>query len=285
MRLVPPVTILALFCVACLPASPKGPAPVAGVPVRAWAIDIDPPRAAALYMRNDTGEDRILTDVTLYGCTNLRQSCEMSTPNLVIPAGKSVRVMLLEADNRLLRWRYQYSFNTRSVAASAASDSRPALPPSNITTTVRIQPKSLGDPEKFVPRVPINDAATAQCNFPKPTTPPSGPSTLMLLIDGRNGKRGRTIMLDLDAKGEVIRYNESRGDLRYSPDMSRSDTLGARTSIMLQWPQKVAILVNEGGGTPAEYFTTSAAKALTAASLGRPADVIAKVLKECGYQP
>jgi len=273
----------------CLPASPTGPAPAAGVPVRAWAIDIDPPRAAALYMRNDTGEDRILTDITLYGCVNLRQPCEASTPNLLIPAGKSVRVMLLEADNRLLRWTYQYQFNTRSVSgtATAGSDSRMPRLPAN-ATVVRFQPKSLNDPEKFVARVPINDAGTAQCNLPRPIAPPTRPSRLMFAIDGLNGRPGRTIMLDLDAKGEVIRYNESRSDgriLSATPSVMGMDTLVARTSIMIQWPEKFALLINQGGGKPAEYFTTSGSKALTAASLGRPADVIAKVLKDCGYQP
>lgn len=241
-------------------------------------------------MRNDTGEDRILTDITLYGCTNLRQPCEMSTPNLLIPAGKSVRVMLLEANNRLLRWNYRYQFNTRSAstASAAVSGSRPPMPPGVITTTVRVQPKSLSDPEKFVARVPIRDAGTAQCNRARPTVPPTSPWSLMFLIDGLGGKPGRVITLDLDGKGEVIRYNESRSDSRRPSAMSGEieiDTLVARTAIMIQFSQKVALLVNQGGGKPAEYFSTTASKALTAASLGRPADVIAKALKDCGYQP
>ncbi len=104
----------------------------------------------------------------------------------------------------------------------------------------------------------------------------------MLLIDGLGDTRGRMITLELDAAGEVIRYTENRGDYRRK---SPTDTLGTRTAIMIQWPAKVALLVNEWGGAPAEYFTTSASKSLTAESLGRPADVIAKVLKECGDQP
>ena len=282
MRLNPFALMFPLLCAACLPASPKGPAPVEGVPVQVFAIDIVPNKAATLYVRNDSREELTLTGFTLVDCVNVRQPCQRATPNIRIPIGKSVEVMRVEAANTLMRYRYQYTFDVRSSRGvdAAVASGKPIVP---MRSDVRV--KLLSDPEKFVARVAVNDSASGRCLPQQPAFTGPGRTLLIKELPGASRAERRSLYVELDANGSPALFNDNRGDNSRPGGMEGSDTMPPRTTISIQIGQGTALLINEGGGKKPEHFMVRSGKFMTAKSLGNPQEMIARVVRECTMAP
>ncbi len=264
---------------ACLPSSPKGPAPVQGVSVMAFTIDISPGKIESLYLRNDTPRDLMLTSFTLNNCTNLRQECGAYTPNILLPAGKSVAVMRLESANPLLRFHYQYGYQTAFVNPSGGASTSAV----SVSSPISIRMNALKDPEAFVPRA-TGSLGEPECNLPPPKTRPAGVSRLMMNFASTDPMNRRSIDVTLDTEGRPVRYVDSRGNLSIHEGMPGIDTLPPRTSIQVDVQQQVAILVNSGGGKPTEFLRASGPEVMTAAALGFPRATMDRIIEVCGYQ-
>lgn len=282
MRLNPSPLLLALLCAACLPPSPKGPAPVDGMPVQVFAIDIVPNKAATLYVRNDSREEMTLASFTLADCTNVRQECKAYFPNTVIPVGKSVEIMRIEAANTLLRYRYQFTFDARSTRGVNAAGVGGASV-KTIRSNVRVS--MLSNPEKFVPRVPVNDSAVGQCRPRQAAFTGPGRTLLIMEFPGATRAERRSLYVEFDAGGKPTLYNDNRGDNSRPGGMEGSDTMPPRTAISIQLTQGTAMLINEGGGRKPQHYMTTSRQLMTAKSLGNPQEMIARVVRECATKP
>lgn len=252
------------------------------MPVQVFAIDIVPNKAATVYIRNDSREEMTLTSFALIDCTNVRQECKEYAPNLVIPVGKSVEVMRVEAANTLLRYRYRYTYETRS-ARGGTSGGAIGTSVKMITSNVRIS--MLSNPEKFVARVPVNDSAVGRCRPRQSAFNGPGRTLLMMEFPGATRAERRSLYVELDADGTPTIYNDNRGDNSQPGGMEGSDTMPPRTTISIQLKQGTAMLINEGGGKKPQHYMTTSRRLMTAKSLGNPQAMLNRVMLECGTAP
>ena len=100
-----------------------------------------------------------------------------------------------------------------------------------------------------------------------------------LLRFGRRQDSSRVIAVVWDSVG-IIRYTDARGDRRGPP--SRPAERGARTSILIQFREDRAILLNEVGTRNLGSTMASASAALDAAHLGPPRAMLERLHRECG---
>jgi hypothetical protein len=280
MRCAAPLLAIAALLTACAPSMTSVPAPVPGVRVQSWAVEVRDTAAKDIYIRNDGTEDLVITSMQLYGCQNLRQECKVYTPNVMIPAGKTVKAMRLEADNTKLSWKYQYTFSTRLLTPART----PTVSPMGSFTTIsriggRLPFVGIDDPEQFIARVPAQQG-TWQCS--RSPLSPSGFETLMMVKLSEEGAPLSLIYVDLDAEGRPSLYTEQRGAMRYVPGMPGADSLPPRTIISVQVQQGLANLLNEGDRKPAEYYAVTGSAVMQSSALGNPAEMMARVIRECG---
>ena len=86
----------------------------------------------------------------------------------------------------------------------------------------------------------------------------------------------RRVMLRLDASGTVYDFKEIRralDDTTVSPQQSE---------ITLDPVRALAVIQNSGGGLPTTFYRASGPDLITARSLGVPAEMIARIVRECG---
>ncbi len=279
MRLAFPLLSAAALLTACAPSVSPVPAPVPGVRVQSWAVSVRDTAAKDIYIRNDGEEDLVITSMQLYGCQNLKQECKVYAPNVVLPAGKTVKAMRLEPENTKLTWKYQYTYATRLMTAARAPIASSTSVVTGFSRIGMVPFVGLGGAEEFVARVPPV-IGTAQCN---PSGPgPAGITTLMMVMVGDASTTPSLFFVDLDGAGKAVLYTEMRGNLRTAPGTPGSDTLPPRTTISVRVQQGIANLLNEGGGKPAEYYAVTGPAVMTAKALGNPAEMMARVIKECG---
>lgn len=279
MRVALSLLVLAALVIACAPSMTSVPAPVPGVRVQSWAVEVRDSAAKDIYIRNDGEEDLIITSMQLYGCQNLRQECKVYTPNVLLPAGKTVKAMRLQADNTKLSWKYQYTFSTRLVNSTRRTT---ATRLGSFTTISRIGVVpfvGLDDSEQFVARVPRPEGVW-QCS--RSPQGPTGFTTLMMVILGDGEAAPAILYVDYGADGQPVLYTEQRGNLRNAPGTPGADSLPPRTIISVQVQQGITNLLNEGGNKPAEYYAVTGPAAMTSAALGHPAETMARVIRECG---
>ncbi len=85
----------------------------------------------------------------------------------------------------------------------------------------------------------------------------------------------RNIGLAFSASGELLRYNDLRGNLRQAKT-------GPRTSIIIDFAQNSAIAMNEWPDRPGQATLGSPSEFLASASLGHPQRMIELVKTRCG---
>lgn len=276
-------TVFALTGCAGGAAPHSTPDPVPGVPVQSWTVDVQRPPARDIYLRNDDTVDHMIVSLQLFACENMKQVCQSYTPNVLLPAGKTVKAMRLEPDRTTLPWKYQYRFHTRPI--------RPEPPmmttmkgPTTITMFSRTGPMpyvGLANVEEFRPRVAMPSGESA-CSKNGQAQGPAGGKTVVMYFSGDRADSPTMVFVDLDAAGRPVLFTETRGMRRAPPGAQGADTLPPYTIISVRVQQNTAELINEGGNRPAEYFTVAGPGIISAVSLGKPADVMARVLRECG---
>lgn len=280
MRFAFPLVAIASALTACAPSMTSVPAPVPGVRVQSWAVEVRDTAAKDIYIRNDGADDLVITSMQLYGCQNLKQECKVYMPNVMIPAGKTVKAMRLEAENTKLSWKYQYTFSTRLLTPTRSASATPA---GSFTTISRIGGRlpfvGIDEPEQFIARVPAQEG-TWQCSR-SPLGPP-GFETLMMVQLSEEGTPLSLIHVDLDAEKQPSLYTEQRGPMRYVPGMPGADSLPPRTIISVQVQLGLANLLNEGDRKPAEYFAVTGPAVMRSPALGNPGEMMARVIRECG---
>jgi hypothetical protein len=273
MRLALSTLLFPVLLTACASSVLRGPAPMVDVPVQTWTENSVDQGAVQIFMRNDSKVDHIITQLQVFNCLNVRQECKTYTPNLLVPAGKIITAMRLSRESLTQEWKYQYTFRTRAASAPATT----VVP----SSPGAIRMVELKDPEQFVPRAK-GSAGEGHCNVPPPATQPTGPSMLIMTFPTTDLEHRRTIFLDLDAEGRPVRYSDNRGNLGIRGDVPGIDTLAAKTTIQIDIGQHVAILVNQGGNQPSEFFRSAGAQVMTATALDNPRAMIDRIVKECG---
>lgn len=271
------LAVLALLvCAGC--ATHVGPAPQPGVPVRSWQVRASDGSSAQLYLRNDATRSQTVSMITLIGCVNTRETCADYPVHLVIEPGKTVVGMKVQRFTTGRTWSFVASIRVDL-------DSLAGEPPTIVPAVRRIIPADQFrtiDVEEFVPAVRAITSA-GNCGIMQRGTLSTGSIALvMFFAPSKRSKPERMVSVIYDADGNAISYSDMRGDF-FTPKEGTPDTPPARprTTISLTPGTQSGMLRNDGGGLPETWYQVNGLGLLTAASLGRPAEVIAKIWKEC----
>lgn len=279
------VAVSTLTACASGPAPGSTPTPVPGVPVQTWTVEVQNPVARDIYLRNDDSVNHTVVDLQLFNCENLRQVCQVYTPNVIIPAGKTVKAMRLQPDRTTLPWKYQYTFHTRAMRPTTTTTvAVPAGSSHMMTSFSRTGPLpfvGLADAEQFHPRVAARQRE-GTCSRNGQAIGPAGGRTLAMFLQGSGTETQGMAFVDLDAAGKPVLFTETRGGFGGPTGQSGAESLAARTIISIWVGRNVAELVNEGRNAAPEYFTVTGPAVFNAASLGQPAEMMARVIRECG---
>lgn len=130
----------------------------------------------------------------------------------------------------------------------------------------------------FRPLVVAPDSG-GRCEAMSPAVLRAG-ETGALLRFGTVPDSGRVVSTVWDSTGTLLRYGDVRGDLRGPP--TPPTARGLRTSILIDFREGSALLLNEKGTRGLGNMMTSASAALNAAHLGPPSALLARLHAECG---
>ncbi len=265
-----------LVCAGC--ATHVGPAPQPGAPVRSWQVRSSDGGSAQLYLRNDATRTQTVSVITLIGCVNTRESCTDYPVHLVIEPGKTVVGMKVQRFTAGRRWSFSASIR---VDLDPLAGEAPTIVPAVRRAIPADQLRTI-EVEEFVPAVRAITSA-GRCGIMQRGTLSTGSIALvMFFAPSKRSKPERMVSVIYDADGNAISYSDMRGDF-FTPKEGSPDTPPARprTTISLTPGTQSGMLRNDGGGLPETWFRVSGPDLLTAASLGRPAQLIARIWKEC----
>ena len=143
------------------------------------------------------------------------------------------------------------------------------------------RPRS-GDVSEFVPAVAAIDTGGRCETIPNYPMLQSGQRPLHYTF-GARGHPFRNVMLIVDSAGQPVRYSDLRGDLRGNPDpaLLAKMSLGPRTTITINMADQSGVLRNLDGRADSVGIRVRGSAVLTAANLGPPAAMIARILREC----
>lgn len=277
------VALLLAACASATSSDPSKPArmdPVAGgangVALKLYIEDSPALQSRTIYARNTGDTPVTVTTLTLYACTNIVQSCTDYTPNVEVPAHRTVKVMELNPRQPktfyTFGYRYQYHAPPRAVVSSRTFTTRIGGDIGGAPPVGSVQPVMLGDVETFHAVVPsLNEHGTCV----------HGPN-LVGMIFGAPGSAHRMVTIHVDSAGQPTNYSDTRGDLRAPGDSTVAR--GARTDINITINAGSAMLANSGNGMTPEMFLVRGQSLLTSPALGVPQGVIDQVLRECKGQ-
>jgi hypothetical protein len=256
-------------------ASAQAPKAVAGIPFQYWDVLEADGGARKVYFRNDSDVPITITEVVIQKCENTRQTCGTYPANAVVAPGKTVVAFRAERLDRLAGWSFAFSFHTdfkRIVTTSSGA------PPSAMTggrdgsPPVMVQSVAI---DALVPEVAaFSDGGT--CGKVTVLDLPPGHRALLMIFGTASQPVARRVMVRLDGNGSAYDFL----DIRHNPDDSGPDP--RQTQITLDLVRQTVTVRNSGGGAPGTLFRANGPTLLTAASLGKPGEVIARIVKECG---
>lgn len=256
-------------------ATAQAPKPVPGAPYQYWDVLEADGGARKVYFRNDTTTPITITQVVILRCDNTRQLCGTYPANLVVAPGKTVVAFRAERLNRTVGWYFAYSFRTRGEPQVVTAT---GIPPGAIIRTPDGGPAAVLQTVAIDALVPDVAASTEGATCGKLTVPdlPAGHRALLMVFGTASQPTARRVMVRLDANGSAYDYNDTRRD----PDDASADP--RQTNITLDLVRQTAMVRNSGGGQPATFFRATGPTLLTAASLGKLGETIARMVQECG---
>jgi hypothetical protein len=270
--------LAALFVLAVLPAIGTSRAaaqvrpPVAGQPYQYWDVLEADGGARKVYFRNDLETPITITEVVISRCENTRQLCGTYPSKLVVAPGKTVVAFRVERFDVKLGWSYAYSFRTSGAT-------RPVTPPPGTIPQAAMPPGAIQ--LKSVPAdslLPVVLATEENSSCGKITVPnlPEGHQALLMVFGTARQPTARMVMLRIDDNKAPYDYRDQR--LEIGEDIADP----YRSIITIDFLRQMATLQNSGHGEPPGVFRATGLGIKTAASLGNPMAMVAKIVQECG---
>jgi|CXWL01.1.fsa_nt_gi hypothetical protein len=246
--------------------------PVPGQPYQYWDVLEADGAARKIYFRNDLEMPVTITEVTISRCENTRQVCGTYPAKLVVDPGKTVMAFRVERFDKKLGWSYSYAF--RTSGANRPSTPPPSEPPRAMTPTGPITVQTL-PVDSLVPLVAATEE-NGSCG--KITVPnlPEGHRAFVMVFGPTKQPTARIAMVRVDDNNAPYDYRDTRteiGDNLADPYRSIVTIDFVRQSVMVQ---------NTGHGELPTVFRATGLAIKTAASLGNPAALVARMVKECG---
>jgi hypothetical protein len=253
----------------------QAPKPAPGIPFQQWDVLEADGAARKVYFRNDTTIPITITQLVIQRCENTRQTCGNYPANVVVAPGKTVVAFRVEQLDRKLGWSFGFTFRTHIEGGVTMSSGPPPgamMQGPNGGPPIRLQAVAI---DSLVPDVAAFTEGGACGKAIVPDLPP-GHRALLMVFGTATQPAARRVMVRLDASGSPYDFL----DIRRNPDDRSADP--RQTQITLDLVRQTAMLRNSGGAAPATMFRATGATLLTAASLGKPGEVVARMVKECG---
>lgn len=261
-----------------------GPDAVPGQTLQVWKVDLeDTSNSVQIMARNDGDGPVTVTELRLYSCTNLYQACGVHTPNVRVEPGQTVQVARLDPSNHTQRPRFGWEFRWRGIPRPGPVVT--SAPQVVTVTGSRAGPIGQVDVEAFVPLVAATDDGF-RCGRAPGIPLGQGHRAIGVEMGMKDGLPTRLASVQLDGSGTPVLYTESRGDIRRPPPgvMSAQPVRnpGPRTNMTLDLVRGTAMLTNQPVEGEAERVAAFGPNLLEAVSLGRPAVLVERMLRECG---
>lgn len=258
-----------------IPANPlaaQSRPPVPGQPYQYWDVLEADGAARKIYFRNDLEYAITITEVTISRCENTLQVCGTYPAKLLVDPGKTVMAFRVERDDRKLGWSWAYSFRTSATGKPSAPP--PSEAPRAMTPTGPIIVKAV-PVDSLVPIVPATEENGACGKITVPNLP-EGHRAFVMLFGPAKQQPVRMVMVRVDDNNAPYDYRDQRSEL--------GDNLADpyRSIVTIDFLRQSAIVQNSGHGEPPTVFRATGLAIKTAASLGNPAAVVARIVKECG---
>jgi hypothetical protein len=261
------------------PATDPGSRPT----VEVWKEDLeDNSNSSVLLARNHGTAPVTITEIRLTVCDNLYQNCGLHQPNVRVDPGETVRVMRLDPSNHGRRPRFGWEFRWRGLATAMPTG---VAPRPTITTRTMIGGAMEERPVEQLRLVVPADDGRSRCVAPRGANLPPGYRQLEMQW-GEGMPPRRSVRVDLDAAGTPVRYNESRGDMRVPPPgvtpPGPIPDRGARSDVSMDLIAGRVIVFNVLADGTGEQMAAAGRNLLEAESLGRPIDLVRRMIRECG---
>lgn len=270
-RLVPLVLFAAFAAALATTLSAQARPAVPGQPYQYWDVVEADGAARKIYFRNDLEVPITITEVTITRCENTRQLCGTYPAKLVVDPGKTVLAFRVERDDRKLGWSWAYSF--RTTGTGKPSTPPPTAPPQAMTPTGPITVQTV-PVDSLVPIVAATEENGACGKITVPNLP-EGHRAFVMLFGPAKQQPVRMVMVRVDDNNAPYDYRDQRtegGDNLADP---------YRSIITIDFLRQTAIVQNSGHGQPPAVFRANGLAIKSAASLGNPIAVVARMVKEC----
>lgn len=227
-----------------------------------------------------------ITVITLTRCVNIRQTCSDYQVNLTVEPGQTVAGLKVERFAATQRWSFGFVFQ-----AGKGRDAKVALTPDDGIPRPALSRERMSTipVEDFAPAVPPTSVG-ASCIATRGAALPNGHRQLaMMFFPTKNGVPVRSIGVKYDTSGAAYEYTDRRGEvtvvqLSLDEGTSSRSTLvggGPHTTISLDLLSQTGTATNSDNNGEETIVRLAGPNLLTAESLGRPADLIARIWKEC----
>ena len=221
----------------------------------------------SVYVTNNTKDTMTIIGVNFTRCENIRPDCGETPVNKVIAPGKTEVVIYINRIDKKLGWSWSYQIKTKPIKMAA---------PQGAPTRMVVGSdggRSVAVPIKVEEFRPLVDTFTTNSSCGQMTAPglPEGHQTLVMIFGSESKPTARQVIVYFNGSGIPYQYSDVREALT-------TDTL--KTFISLDLVRESGIVRNTHGQT-ADWFSLSG-RIGEAASLGRPSELAARVLKECG---
>jgi len=262
---------LLLFALAPLAGPAQAPKPVPGQPYQFWdVVDVDG-GARRVYFRNDSPNPITITELVIQRCDNTRQTCGSYPAKVVVAPGKTVMPFKIERLDRALAWQFSYSFHVAGQPTTVPANPTPT-PTMGRNSPIALQVTTI---DSLLPAVaPISEGPSC-AKVRTPDLPP-GHHELSMVFGTATQPAARRVRVLLDGNGSPYDFSDIRQDLADTTSTPR------QTQITIDLVRQTVFLLNSGGGEPSAAFRATGATLLTAESLGKPGETIARMVKECG---
>ena len=221
----------------------------------------------SVYVTNNTKDTMTVIGVNFTRCENIRPFCGETPVNKIILPGKTEAVIYIDRLDKKLGWSWSYQIKTKPIRMAA---------PQGAPTRMVVGSdggRGVAVPIKVEEFRPLVDTSTTNSSCGQMTGPglPEGHQSLVMIFGSESKPTARTVIIYFNGSGIPYQYSDMREALT-------TDTL--KTFISLDLVRESGIVRNTHGQT-ADWFSFSG-RIGDAASLGRPSEMAARVLKECG---
>ena len=259
-------------------AQAKPKPPIKGLPLSAWQAMNPDKSHRSVYVGSYTPFPMVVSTVTLQGCKNVREPCGDTALRTIIPPQGVVEVLQVHPADSTKGWSFEFSFEAGPVTRAEATNSWVGDDP--------VAPTAI--PLEQVPMLAGGIDKDGRCFKVRLVPIPPGHRVLGVLF-GKGLGTIRSVSAWFDSGGIAYRYLDDRRH----PEISWY-TIGLRTTS--EWritPPEPRVRIeldlarNVGRVTSTDSYGVetivdfTGTNMLTAESLGRPGEVIAKLWKGC----